>query len=140
MGSQYEMVRFRSVVDGTQLVFIRYGIEGSRFFEPTDVNLAHGDGESLRGIIFRNEQPTDTWTLGFGRASRDFCVLTAVVVAKPEDKVEYTFKDNGPGKRVLRIVRGSQTFLFDFDIQSHKVRALSAPIERGYADRGLTPR
>lgn len=139
-GSLYEVVRFRSGVDGTQLVFIRYGIEDSRFFEPTDVNLARGDRESRRGVVFRNEQPTDTWTLGFGRASKDFCVLTAVVVAKPEDKVGYTFKDNGTGKRVLRIVRGNQTFLFDYDIQSQRVRALSAPIERGYADRGLTPR
>ena len=140
VGSQYETVRFRSVVDGTQLVFIRYGIDGSRYFEPTDTNLARGDREGQRGLVFRNEKPTDTWTLGFGRASRDFGVLTAVVVAKPEDKVEYTFKENGPGKRVLRIVRGSQTFLFDYDIKSKRVRALSAPVERGYADGGLTPR
>ncbi|QRP98351.1 heparinase II/III family protein [Corynebacterium sp. FDAARGOS 1242] len=140
VGSQYETVRFRSVVDGTQLVFIRYGIDGSRYFEPTDTNLARGDHEGQRGIVFRNEKPTDTWTLGFGRASRDFGVLTAVVVAKPEDKVEYTFKENGPGKRVLRIVRGSQTFLFDYDVKSKRVRALSAPVERGYADGGLTPR
>lgn len=140
VGSQYETVRFRSVVDGTQLVFIRYGIDGSRYFEPTDANLARGDREGQRGIVFRNEKPTDTWTLGFGRANRDFGVLTAVVVAKPEDKVEYTFKENGPGKRVLRIVRGSQTFLFDYDVKSKRVRALSAPVERGYADGGLTPR
>lgn len=140
VGSQYETVRFRSVVDGTQLVFIRYGIDGSRYFEPTDTNLARGDREGQRGIVFRNENPTDTWTLGFGRASRDFGILTAVVVAKPEDKVEYSFKENGPGKRVLRIVRGSQTFLFDYDIKSKRVRALSAPVERGYADGGLTPR
>ena len=140
VGSQYETVRFRSVVDGTQLVFIRYGIDGSRYFEPTDTNLARGDREGQRGLVFRNEKPTDTWTLGFGRASRDFGVLTAVVVAKPEDKVEYTFKENGPGKRLLRIVRGSQTFLFDYDVKSKRVRALSAPVERGYADGGLTPR
>ena len=140
VGSQYETVRFRSVVDGTQLVFIRYGIDGSRYFEPTDTNLARGDREGQRGLVFRNEKPTDTWTLGFGRASRDFGVLTAVVVARPEDKVEYTFKENGPGKRVLRIVRGSQTFLFDYDVKSKRVRALSAPVERGYADGGLTPR
>ena len=140
VGSQYEAVRFRSPVDGTQLVFIRYGISGSRYFEPTDANLARGDFEGRRGIVFRNEHPTDTWTLGFGRASRDFGVLTAVVVARPEEKVEYTFKDNGSGKRVLRIVRGSQTFLFDYDIKSQRVRALSAPVERGYADGGLTPR
>lgn len=140
VGSQYETVRFRSVVDGTQLVFIRYGIDGSRYFDPTDANLARGDRANRRGIVFRNEQPTDTWTVGFGRASRDFGLLTAVVVAKPEDKVEYTFKENGPGKRVLRIVRGSQTFLFDYDVKSQRVRALSAPVERGYADGGLTPR
>lgn len=140
VGSQYETVRFRSVVDGTQLVFIRYGIDGSRYFEPTDTNLARGDHEGQRGLVFRNEKPTDTWTLGFGRASRNFGVLTAVVVAKPEDKVEYTFKENGPGKRVLRIVRGSQNFLFDYDVKSKRVRALSAPVERGYADGGLTPR
>ena len=140
VGSQYETVRFRSVVDGTQLVFIRYGIDGSRYFDPTDTNLARGDREGQRGLVFRNEKPTDTWTLGFGRASRDFGVLTAVVVAKPEDKVEYTFKENGPGKRLLRIVRGSQTFLFDYDVKSKRVRALSAPVERGYADGGLTPR
>ena len=90
VGSQYETVRFRSVVDGTKLVFIRYGIDGSRYFDATDTNLARGDREGQRGLVFRNEKPTDTWTLGFGRASRDFGVLTAVVVAKPEDKVEYT--------------------------------------------------
>ncbi len=140
VGSQYEAVRFRSVVDGTQLVFIRYGIDGSRYFDPTDVNLARGDYENLRGIVFRNEQPTDTWTLGFGRASRDFGVLTAVVVARPGEKVEYTFKENGSGKRVLRIVRGNQAFLFDYDVKSQRVRALSTPVERGYADGGLTPR
>lgn len=140
VGSQYETVRFRSVVDGTQLVFIRYGIEGSRYFEHTDVNMARGDREGLRGIVFRNEQPTDTWTVGFGRASRDFGLLTAVVLAGPEEKVEYTFKDSGPGTRVLRIVRGPQTYLFEYDIQAQRVRALSVPVERGYADGGLIPR
>lgn len=140
VGSQYETVRFRSVVDGTQLVFIRYGIEGSRYFEHTDVNMARGDREELRGIVFRNEQPTDTWTVGFGRASRDFGLLTAVVVAGPEEKVEYTFKNSGSGTRVLRIVRGPQTYLFEYDIQAQRVRALSVPVERGYADGGLTPR
>ena len=138
VGSKYETVRFRSTVDGTQLVFVRYGIEGSRFFEPTDVNMARGDSEGLRGIVFRNEQPTDTWTVGFGRASRDFGLLTAVVVAGPDEKVEYTFKDGGPNRRVLRIVRGTQTYLFEFDCESHRVRALSVPIERGYADGGLS--
>ncbi|MDK8762755.1 heparinase II/III family protein [Corynebacterium sp. MSK218] len=140
VGSQYETVRFRSVVDGTQLVFIRYGIEGSSYFEHTDVNMARGDCGGLRGIVFRNEQPTDTWTVGFGRASRDFGLLTAVVVAGPEEKVEYTFKDSGPGTRVLRIVRGPQTYLFEYDIQAQRVRALSVPVERGYTDGGLTPR
>ena len=139
-GSQFETVRFRSVVDGTQLVLIRYGIEGTHFFEHTDVNLARGEREQLRGVVFRNEQPTDTWTVGFGRASRDFGLLTAVVVAGPEEKVGYTFKENGPKKRVLRIVRGAQTYRFEYDVDSKRVRALSAPIARGYADGGLSPR
>lgn len=60
------------IYEGTQLVFIRYGIDGSRYFEPTDTNLARGDREGRRGLVFRNEQPTDTWSVGFGRASRDF--------------------------------------------------------------------
>ena len=139
-GSQYETVHFRSVVDGTQLVFIRYGIEGSSFFEHTDVNMARGDRDGLRGIVSRNEKPIDTWTVGFGRASRDFSLLTAVVVAGAEEKVEYTFKDRVPGKRVLRIVRGTQTYQFEYDIEAQRVRAISVPIERGYADGGLTPR
>lgn len=140
VGSQYETVRFRSTVDGAQLVFIRYGIDGSRFYEPTDVNMARGVRDELRGIVFHNEKPVDTWSVGFGRASREFCVLTAVVVAGAEEKVEYTFKDNGPGKRVLRIVRGAQTYRFEYDVAEKRVRALSAPVARGYADGGLTPR
>ncbi|OFN34188.1 hypothetical protein HMPREF2565_10540 [Corynebacterium sp. HMSC072A04] len=78
--------------------------------------------------------------MGFGRASRDFGLLTAVAVAGPEEKVEYTFKDNGPSKRVLRINRGVQTYLFEYDVERKSVRALSVPIERGYADGGLSPR
>ncbi|MGV0351192.1 heparinase II/III domain-containing protein [Corynebacterium guaraldiae] len=140
VSSQYETVRFRSVVDGTQLVFIRYGIEGSSFFEHTDVNMARGDRDGLRGIVFRNEKPADTWTVGFGRASRDFGLLTAVVVAGSEEKVTCTFQDNGLGKRVLRINRGVQTYLFEYDVESKSVRALSVPIERGYADGGISPR
>ncbi|OFK64505.1 heparinase II/III family protein [Corynebacterium sp. HMSC074A09] len=140
VGSQYESVRFRSVVDGTQLVFIRYGIEGENFFASTDVNLARGDREQLRGIVFRNEHATDTWTVGFGRATKDFGLLTAVIVAGAEEKIGYTFKGNGPGKRTLRIVRGRQTFLFDYDVETRRVRALSAPIDRGYADGGLSPK
>lgn len=78
--------------------------------------------------------------MGFGRASRGFGLLTAVVVAGPEEKVEYTFKDYGVGKRVLRINRGVQTYLFEYDVERKNVRALSAPIERGYADGGLSLR
>ncbi|MGV0362915.1 heparinase II/III domain-containing protein [Corynebacterium minutissimum] len=140
IGSQYEAAHFRSVVDGTQLVFIRYGIDGTSCFEPTDLNMARGDRENLRGVIFRNEQPVDTWSIGFGRASRDFGILTAVVVAGPEEKVEYSFREIGPGKRVLRVVRGTQHFRFDYDVDQQRVRALTAPIKRGYADGGLSPR
>ncbi|MDK8897553.1 heparinase II/III family protein [Corynebacterium sp. MSK004] len=140
VGSQYETVKFRSVVDGTQLVFIRYGIEGTRFYEHLDVNLARGDREQLRGVVFRNEQPEDTWTVGFGRASQDFNLVTAVVVAGPEEKIEYTFKGQGEDKRVLRIVRGTHTYRFEYDVKNKCVRALSVPVGRGYADGGLIPR
>lgn len=138
--SRYESVRFRSTVDGTQLVFIRYGIDGINLFEPTHINMARGDSENLRGIVFRNEQPVDTWTVGFGRASRDIGILTAVVVAGPEEKVDYSFKENGAGKRILQIIRGPQTFRFVYDLEREQVRAIAAPIARGYADGGLSPR
>lgn len=140
VGSQYESVRFRSTVDGTKLVLIRFGIEGGNFFASTDLNMGRGDRDQPRGIVFRNEQPTDIWSVGFGRSTKDFGMLTAVIVAGPEEHVGYTFKGNGPGKRILRIVRGRQTFLFEYEIDSHRVRALSAPIERGYSEGGLIPR
>lgn len=78
--------------------------------------------------------------MGFGRASRDFGLLTAVAVVGPEEKVEYKFKDYGAGKRVLRINSGVQTYLFEYDVERKSVWALSAPIERGYADGGLSSR
>lgn len=140
VGSQYETVRFRSVVDGTKLVFIRYGIDGSRYFDPTDTNLARGDREGRRGLVFRNEKPTATWTLGFGVPVGTLGSHRGSGRQAGRQGGVHPFKENGPGKRVLRIVRGSQTFLFDYDVKSQRVRALSAPVERGYANGGLTPR
>lgn len=140
VGSQAEMVQFRSIVDGTKLVLIRYGIEKDWDFEHMDTNMVRGDRDEPRGIVFRDEKPVDTWSVGFGRASREFCVLTAVVVAGAEEKVEYSFEGNGPGKRVLRIMRGAQTYRFEYDVAEKRVRALSVPMAQGYADGGLTPR
>ena len=67
-------------------------------------------------------------------------MLTAVVVAGADEKVEYSFEDLGPGKRVLSIMRGAQTYRFEYDVAEKRVRALSVPMAQGYADGGLTPR